>query len=58
MRNLPRNIITAIDRFDEAAKRMAFKGATMPEDHHAIEHQYQSAREKLEIVIQKALEKR
>jgi len=30
MRNLPRNIITAIDRFDEAAKRMAFKGATMP----------------------------
>lgn len=58
MRNLPRNIITAIDRFDEAARRLALKGAAMPEDHHAIVFQHQQAREKLEMIIQKALEKR
>lgn len=58
MRNLPRNIITAIDRFDEAAQQLAHKGSAMPEDHHAAEHQHQQAREKLEMIIQKALEKR
>ena len=58
MRNLPRNIITAIDRLEEATKRLAFKGAAMPEDHHAIVYQHQQAREKLEMIIQKALEKR
>ena len=58
MRNLPRNIITALDRYDEAAQQLAHKGSVMPEEHHAIVHQHQQAREKLEMIIQKALEKR
>ena len=58
MRNIPRNIITAIDRFDEAAQAFAFKGTSMLEERRAIEHQHQQAREKLEMLIQKALEKR
>ncbi len=58
MRNLPRNIITAIDRFDEATQRFSVKGSLRPEDAHAAEHQHQQAREKLEMIIQKALEKR
>jgi len=58
MRNLPRHIVAALNKFDEAAQQLAFKGAAMPEERHAIVHQHQQAREKLEIVIQKALEKR
>ena len=58
MRPLPVHIGRAIDKFDEAARKMAFKGAAMPEEHKAIEHQYRKARERLEHTIQSVLEKR
>lgn len=58
MRALPIHIYRAIDKFDEAARKMAIKGAAMPEEHAAIEHQYRQSRERLERTIQAALEKR
>ena len=58
MRNLPatssRRSTGSTRRRSVSPSRASFR----PEDAHAAEHQHQQAREKLEMIIQKALEKR
>lgn len=57
MSTLPAYIAGAITRFDNAAQSYAFIGAADPEDRSAIQHQYDTARERLERAITKAISK-
>ena len=50
-----RSIKAAITRFDNAAQAYAFKGAADPEDHPAIEHQYEAAKASLVSLIERNL---
>lgn len=51
---VPMQVHKALKRFEYAIERRAFRGAQMPEDHPAIDREYEAAKENLLCKIRKA----
>ena len=54
---VPRWVRAKITEFERAVREDAWKGSQHPEDHRAIEEQFENARYELEATIQTALDK-